>query len=36
VRDCDEVLELERQMMSAGCGLQVGPITWSRDELHNR
>jgi hypothetical protein len=36
VRDYDEVWELERQMMSAGCGLRVGPITWSRDELHDR
>lgn len=36
VRDYDEVWELERQMMSDGIGLQVGPITWSRDQLHDR
>ncbi|MGH3561128.1 MAG: DUF6364 family protein [Mycobacterium sp.] len=36
LRDYDEVWELERQMMRAGLGKQVGPITWSRDELHER
>jgi hypothetical protein len=36
VRDYDEVWELERQRMNAGLGLQVGPIMWSRDELHER
>lgn len=36
VRDYDEVWELERQMMSDGIGLRVGPITWSRDQLHDR
>jgi hypothetical protein len=36
VRDYDEVAELERGLMSAGLGLQVGPITWSHDELHER
>lgn len=35
VRDYDEVAELERRKMSAGL-LEVGPITWSRDELHQR
>lgn len=35
VRDYDEAWELERQKMSAGL-LEVGPITWSRDELHQR
>ncbi len=36
VRDYDEAWELERRRMSAGLGLQVGPITWSRDEVHER
>lgn len=36
VRDFDEVAEAERRKMSEGIGLQVGPITWSRDELHER
>jgi hypothetical protein len=36
VRDYDEVWELERRMMSDGIGQQVGPITWSRDEIHER
>jgi hypothetical protein len=36
VRDYDEVWELERRMMSDGIGLQVGPIAWSRDQLHER
>jgi Family of unknown function (DUF6364) len=36
VRDYDEVAELERRKMSAGIGLQVGQINWSRDELHER
>lgn len=36
VRDYDEVAGLERQMMSSAIGLGVGPITWSRDELHQR
>ncbi len=36
VRDYDEVAEAERQAMSLGLGLRVGPITWSRDELHAR
>lgn len=36
VRDYDEVADLERQRMSEGIGLQLGPITWSRDEVHER
>jgi hypothetical protein len=36
VRDYDEVADLERQKMSEGLGLQVGLITWSRDEIHER
>jgi hypothetical protein len=36
VRDYDEVADLERQKMSEGLGLQFGPITWSRDEIHER
>ena len=36
VRDYDEVWQLERQMMSDGIGLRIGPITWSRDQLHER
>ena len=35
-RDYDEAWELERRKMSEGLGLQIGPITWSRDELHER
>ena len=36
VRDYDEVWELERQKMKDGMGLRFGPITWSRDQLHER
>ena len=36
VRDYDEVWELERRKMSDDIGLRVGPITWSRDQLHDR
>ena len=36
VRDYDEVWEAERRKMSAGIGRQVGPSTWSRDELQER
>jgi len=36
VRDYDEVAEHERRKMRSGLGIQVGPITWSRDELHER
>jgi predicted DNA-binding protein len=36
VRDYDEAWELERRRMNAGIGMQVGPITWSRDEVHER
>lgn len=36
VRDYEKAWELERQKMRAGLGLQVGPITWTRDELHER
>lgn len=36
VRDYDEVSELERRMMSDGIGLRIGPVTWSRDQLHDR
>jgi predicted DNA-binding protein len=36
VRDYDEAWELERRKMNAGIGMQVGPITWSRDEVHQR
>jgi hypothetical protein len=36
VRDYDEAWELERRKMSAGIGLELGPTTWSRDELHER
>jgi hypothetical protein len=36
VRDYDEVSELERRMMSDGIGLQIGPVTWSRDQLYDR
>ena len=36
VRDYDEVWELEHRMMSDGIGLRVGPITWSRDQVHDR
>ncbi|CAJ1510928.1 DUF6364 family protein [[Mycobacterium] burgundiense] len=36
VRDYDEVWAAERRLMSDGLDLRVGPITWSRDELHER
>lgn len=36
VADYDEVADLERRMMTGECGLRVGPITWSRDDLHQR
>lgn len=36
VPDHDEVAEAERHAMSDGLGLRVGPITWSRDDLHPR
>jgi predicted DNA-binding protein len=36
VRDYDEAWQLERRRMNAGIGMQVGPITWSRDEVHER
>lgn len=36
VADYDDVAELERRMMSGDAGLQIGPITWSRDDLHQR
>lgn len=36
VRDYDEVREQERQLMDNGIGLQVGTITWTRDQLHDR
>lgn len=35
VRDYDEAFELERHKMGAGL-LEIGPITWTRDELHER
>ncbi|WP_343708857.1 DUF6364 family protein [Mycobacterium sp.] len=36
VRDYDEAWAIERQRMREGIGLQVEPITWSRDEVHKR
>lgn len=36
VDDYDDVAERERRMMNGDAGLQVGPITWSRDDLHQR
>ena len=36
VDDYDDVAELERRMMGGESGLQVGEITWSRDDLHER
>lgn len=36
VPDYDEVWQRERELMSSGLGLQVGPTTWSRDDLHER
>ncbi len=35
-RDYEEAWELEHRMMNAGLGRQVGPITWSRGEVHER
>lgn len=34
--DYDNIAEHERRMMSGDAGVQIGPITWSRDELHWR
>lgn len=34
-RDYDEAWQLERQKMREGIG-ELGPIAWSRDELHER
>lgn len=36
VHDYDDVAELEHRMMSGDSDLQMGPITWSRDDLHER
>ena len=36
VRDYDDVADIERRMMSGDIGLQIGPIAWSRDDLHER
>ncbi|MBS9532851.1 hypothetical protein KIH27_04525 [Mycobacterium sp. M1] len=36
VDDYDDVAERERRIMSGDSGLQIGPMTWSRDELHQR
>ena len=36
VADYDDVADLERRVMSGESNLRVGPITWSRDELHQR
>lgn len=36
VRDYDEVWDGERRLMSEGLNMRVGPIKWSRDELHER
>ncbi|MEB3069759.1 DUF6364 family protein [[Mycobacterium] vasticus] len=36
VDDYDEVAEREHRMMSGEAGLQIGPITWSRNDLHQR
>ncbi len=33
-RDYDEVWDAERRLMDQGIGLRVGPVTWSRHELH--
>lgn len=35
-RSYEEAWALERQKMNEGLGMQVGPITWSRDEVHER
>ena len=35
-RSYEEAWTLERQKMNEGLGMQVGPITWSRDEVHER
>lgn len=36
IRDYDEVWASERRLMSDGVGLRVGPITWSRADVHER
>lgn len=32
----DEVWAAEEAVMAAGTGMQLGSITWDRDELHRR
>ncbi len=32
----DEVWSLERGLIDEGIGLQVGEVTWTRDDLHER
>jgi hypothetical protein len=36
VRDDEQVWAEERRLMDSGIGMQVGDLTWSRDELHER
>jgi hypothetical protein len=36
VRDDEQVWAEERRLMDIGIGMQVGELTWSRDQLHER
>jgi hypothetical protein len=36
VRDDEQVWAEERRLMDSGIGMQVGDLSWSRDELHER
>jgi hypothetical protein len=36
VRDDEQVWAEERRLIDIGIGMQVGELTWSRDQLHER
>jgi hypothetical protein len=36
VRDDEQVWAEERRLMDIGIGMQVGELTWSREQLHER
>jgi hypothetical protein len=36
VADYDQMWSAEEDLMSAGIGMRVGEVDWSRDELHDR
>jgi hypothetical protein len=35
-RDDEQVWAEERRLMDEGIGMQVGDVTWTRDDLHER